>query len=176
MTMAFIERRTSISAQAMPVPLFELTGALSRIDLSAWLSGLTFALGLMLIGPEALSADIAAGGLKVLGLLTAYALFIASVLAIQHYMHLKLTATTFGQPQQLVTSGIFQISRNPIYVAFFLPIAALALFSPLASLVSLGFYVTAMTLTVIRREERDLQAAFGYTFTAYAARVPRWLF
>ncbi len=156
-------------------PLFELKGRASFIDISAWISGLSYAAGLALVGPAQISLEIMDGGAELLILPLAYAIFLASVLVIQRHMRLSLLANTFGSPQQLVTSGIFQYSRNPIYVAFFLPLASLAILSPAAAIASIGLYILAMNLTIIRKEERELLEAFGDEFGAYLTQVPRWI-
>jgi protein-S-isoprenylcysteine O-methyltransferase Ste14 len=156
-------------------PLFELKGRASVIDLSAWISGLSYAAGLALVGPARIASEIVNGDAKLLLLPLAYGIFLASVLIIQRHMRLSLLANTFGQPQRLVTSGIFKYSRNPIYVAFFLPLASLAILSPAAAIASIGIYVLAMNLTIIRKEERELLAAFGDEFDDYLTKAPRWV-
>lgn len=163
-------------ALKLPAPVFELRGALARIDLSAWLSGATLGLGLLLIGPSVVLKDLAAGGTKLSVVAAAYVAFLVSVLLIQRHMRLAMTATTFGAPRQLVTGGIFRWSRNPIYVAFLLPLASLGAFSTTPAVLSVLAYIFAMNLTVIRKEERDLLAAFGPAYVAFAVKVPRWVF
>ena len=159
-----------------PAPWFELPPALSWIDLSAWLSGLSFALGVILVGQKAIGEEIQSGGFKLLIMAMACAIFFISVLIIQRYMRIALSSSTFGKPQELVSSGIFKYSRNPIYVAFLIPLLSIAVFSTTASLCALAFYVVTMHFTCIRKEERDLYNAFGEKFTTYAAKVPRWIF
>lgn len=155
-------------------PLFELKGRAGRIDLSAWISGLSYAVGVSLASDRL--ADAILNSSPLLWLLPAsYLAFLLSVLLIQRHMRLSLTASTFGKPQALVTSGIFRYSRNPIYVAFFLPLASLAILSLPAAAIAMALYVLAMNLTIIRSEERDLAAMFGGEFSAYAAATPRWL-
>jgi protein-S-isoprenylcysteine O-methyltransferase Ste14 len=156
-------------------PLFELKGRASFIDLSAWISGLSYAAGLALVGPERILTTLLTGGYSLLALPAAYAVFLMSVLIIQRHMRLSLLANTFGSPQRLVTSGIFQYSRNPIYVAFLLPLASLAILSPAAAIASIGIYVLATNLTIIRKEERELLAAFGNEFGDYLTKAPRWV-
>ena len=124
----------------------------------------------------ALAATIASGSALLWLLPMAYLAFLLSVLLLQRHMRLSLTASTFGKPQQLVTSGIFRYSRNPIYVAFLLPLASLSVLSLPAAAAAMAFYVLAMNLTIIRSEERDLQQLFGADFTRYKADAPRWLF
>ncbi len=81
-----------------------------------------------------------------------------------------------GRPTTgLVTSGVFSISRNPLYlgIATFLAGAALAFDLPwvLALLVPA---LLACQLILIEPEERYLAARFNAEYGAYAARVQRW--
>jgi protein-S-isoprenylcysteine O-methyltransferase Ste14 len=76
----------------------------------------------------------------------------------------------------LVSSGVYRITRNPMYVgmAFFLLAWAVFLASPWALLGPLVFaaYITRFQ---IQPEERVLAARFGAEFESYRARVRRWL-
>lgn len=157
-----------------PKPLFELTGRAGRIDLSAWISGLSYGLGICLAA-NGLATAIVNNSTALWLLPASYLSFLLSVLLIQRHMRLSLTASTFGKPQALVTSGIFRYSRNPIYVAFLFPLACLAVLSAPAAAAAMAFYVLAMNLTIIRSEERDLAQKFGASFTTYATQTPRWL-
>ncbi len=76
----------------------------------------------------------------------------------------------------LVSSGIYQYSRNPMYLGFALSLVALAAYlaSPVALLGALGF-VLYMNRFQIAPEERVLTRLFGAEFQAYQARVRRWL-
>ncbi len=156
-------------------PLIELKGGFNRIDLSAWISGASFASGMALAASPAMARSLFSGGAPFYVLVGAFAVFIVGVLAIQRHMRLSLLANTFGSPRHLVTSGIFSYSRNPIYVAFFIPLASIAIFSISAAIAAIALYVLAMTLTVIRKEERDLLAAFGDDYARYLSSAPRWL-
>jgi protein-S-isoprenylcysteine O-methyltransferase Ste14 len=141
------------------------------IDLSAWISGASFLLGAGLAGPQ----KFVGAPLKSLIVVLAYIAFLAAALLIQRHMRLKASATTFGTPQNLTTTGLFEFTRNPIYVAFLFPLASLALFSVLASAAAIAFYVLAMNATVIPREEQDLKRIFGNAFLDYAAKTRRWI-
>lgn len=76
----------------------------------------------------------------------------------------------------LVTSGIYQVSRNPMYVGLlFLLIAwAVSLSSALALLEPLAF-VFYISKFQIKPEESVLSALFGEEYTAYKSKVRRWL-
>jgi protein-S-isoprenylcysteine O-methyltransferase Ste14 len=76
----------------------------------------------------------------------------------------------------VVSSGVYRITRNPMYVgmAFILLAWAVFLASPWALLGPLVFaaYITRFQ---IKPEERALAARFGAEFASYQAHVRRWL-
>lgn len=76
----------------------------------------------------------------------------------------------------LVTSGIYQVSRNPMYVGFtlFLLAWAIQLGSPLA-LIGIPAYISYMNRFQVLSEERAMTALFGDEFLQYKSRVRRWL-
>lgn len=159
----------------LAAPVFELRGGAGSIDLSAWVSGAAFFSGLLLAQSPTMTADIFSAGSGTCVIASAVVFFLVAVLAIQRHMRLSLLADTFGSPRRLVTSGIFACSRNPIYVAFFVPLASIAVFSLAAAIAAIALYVLAMNLTVIRKEERELLAAFGSDYARYLASAPRWI-
>jgi protein-S-isoprenylcysteine O-methyltransferase Ste14 len=76
----------------------------------------------------------------------------------------------------LVTNGIFQYTRNPMYLGMLLVLIAWAVFlsSPVALTVALAFWLYIGRFQ-IRPEEAALVGLFGSAFTDYANRVRRWL-
>ena len=76
----------------------------------------------------------------------------------------------------LVTSGVYVITRNPMYLGmvFFLVAWAVFLSSVLALLGPLIF-VLYMNRFQIEPEEKALSSIFGNNFVEYKARVRRWL-
>jgi protein-S-isoprenylcysteine O-methyltransferase Ste14 len=76
----------------------------------------------------------------------------------------------------LVTSGRFARTRNPMYVAMALLLAAWAawLCQPAPLLGPLVFVLFIARFQIIP-EERALAAIFGADYAAYKNRVPRWL-
>lgn len=76
----------------------------------------------------------------------------------------------------LVSSGVYQYSRNPMYVGFAFWLLAWAIFlgSGWALLGVVGF-VLYMNRFQIAPEERALRELFGDTFRDYEQRVRRWL-
>ena len=78
------------------------------------------------------------------------------------------------QPDKLVTTGIFAISRNPIYVAFGLELFGLFLIFP--TLLSL-FYLIAGILLFHRQiliEETFLKVHYGKEYDEYCQKVKRY--
>jgi protein-S-isoprenylcysteine O-methyltransferase Ste14 len=76
----------------------------------------------------------------------------------------------------LVTSGVYRITRNPMYVSFTLILVAWMVY--LASITSAAgpvLYMLYITRFQIKPEERILQGIFGQAFTAYMQRTRRWL-
>ena len=78
--------------------------------------------------------------------------------------------------EKLVTTGLFRVSRNPMYLGLLLLLVALAcVLCNLAALAFLPSFVGYMTLFQILPEERALLADFGADYTAYKEAVRRWV-
>lgn len=76
----------------------------------------------------------------------------------------------------LVESGIFRITRNPMYLGLLVVLLGWAVFlaNGMALLMVPGF-VLYMNRFQIAPEERALLARFGNVFANYTRRVRRWL-
>ncbi len=76
----------------------------------------------------------------------------------------------------LMTTGPYQWSRNPQYVAFIAIYVGVAILMNNAwPLFMLPMVLLAVLVAVIMREERYLRARFGDSYEAYCRRVGRWL-
>lgn len=83
------------------------------------------------------------------------------------------------QPERassLVVSGVYRITRNPMYLGFALMLVAWALVlgAAIAWPGPLLFAVYIQRFQILP-EERALRAAFGDAFDEYARRVRRWI-
>lgn len=88
----------------------------------------------------------------------------------------KTTLNPYGKPQQLLTEGPFRVTRNPIYVAdTLLYIGAALLFADIWPWVFLPIVVFAVSMGVIRHEERLMVQHFGDDYRQYMSKVRRWL-
>jgi protein-S-isoprenylcysteine O-methyltransferase Ste14 len=76
----------------------------------------------------------------------------------------------------LIMTGIFAVSRNPLYLGGVCVLAGLALaFNLPWSLALLLPALVACQSMLIAPEERYLAARFGAEYQRYAASVPRWI-
>lgn len=79
-------------------------------------------------------------------------------------------------PRDLVVTGPYRVSRNPMYLAYVLVVLGEALLSGEAALfLYVGYVALGTYLWVVLVEERGLRRRFGEGFAAYAHRVPRWI-
>jgi protein-S-isoprenylcysteine O-methyltransferase Ste14 len=86
------------------------------------------------------------------------------------------TLAPWWPPQQLVTSGPFALSRNPMYVAM----AAIALgwavtYWSRPLFIYASILICAFHVRILLGEEPTMAREFAGTWTNYAARVPRWI-
>jgi protein-S-isoprenylcysteine O-methyltransferase Ste14 len=164
-------------ARGKPLPEALLEGLLV-IALPVWIyEVLAFAWPLPWhLVPDSLGIVILDSGLaRALG-----ALLVASGLAL-----FALALAAFGdgwrvgidteRPGELVTRGVFGISRNPIFV--FMNAYALGTFLLSGRLVFLIFALLAVAAlhSQIRREEAFLEDAYGEAYRAYRVATPRYL-
>ncbi len=78
--------------------------------------------------------------------------------------------------EQLVTNGIYQLSRNPMYLGATLILLALAVYLRNSmAFVAMPLFMIYLTLFQIRPEERILAEKFGEEFESYRKAVRRWL-
>jgi protein-S-isoprenylcysteine O-methyltransferase Ste14 len=75
----------------------------------------------------------------------------------------------------LVTSGLFAWSRNPIFLAMRICLAALAVLQPNAITLVLFVAGDLVMQFQVRLEEAFLREQHGATYANYCARVRRWL-
>jgi protein-S-isoprenylcysteine O-methyltransferase Ste14 len=80
-----------------------------------------------------------------------------------------------AQTSTLKSTGLYRVSRNPLYLGFFLVAIASCLYAP--SWTSLFFAVLAIAIhhRVVLAEEKFLSRQFGTTYDDYTRLVPRYL-
>lgn len=87
------------------------------------------------------------------------------------------TSVQLGEPTDaLVTDGLYLWSRNPIYIGLCVLYTGLSIaLTTVWALLLLPAIVLFLQRTVIEREEALLEREFGEAYSAYKARVRRWL-
>ncbi|MBT5659929.1 MAG: isoprenylcysteine carboxylmethyltransferase family protein [Rhodospirillaceae bacterium] len=77
---------------------------------------------------------------------------------------------------EIIASGLYTWSRNPIYLGMALAQGGLAICGgSLAALVTLVLSLLVVRLFVIAREEAYLEEKFGAAYLDYKRRVRRWI-
>ena len=79
------------------------------------------------------------------------------------------------KPDKLVTTGMFAVSRNPIYVCFLLFFIGQFLVNPNPALIIVIPLLTLAIHRQILREEAFLADHYGADYAAYRKRVRRYL-
>lgn len=101
-----------------------------------------------------------------------------SLSGVQEFRRAKTTVNPLKPESStsLVDSGIYQYTRNPMYLGMLLMLLSSVLYTqnPLG-LISLSIFVMYMNRYQIKPEEKALVKLFGDEFKLYAQQVNRWL-
>ncbi len=82
----------------------------------------------------------------------------------------------FNDPNVLVTSGPFRVSRNPMYLGFTLVLIGVWLFfGTLTPALGTLVFVATISVWFIPDEEIRCEAVFGEDYLIYKREVRRWL-
>ncbi|MEX0740768.1 MAG: isoprenylcysteine carboxylmethyltransferase family protein [Pseudohongiella sp.] len=80
------------------------------------------------------------------------------------------------QTSQLVTGGIYRLTRNPMYLGMALALAGWAVYlADVTAFLMLALFIRYMGRYQIGPEERILLNKFGSEFEQYCAGVRRWI-
>jgi len=138
-----------------------------------YLGAIVIGLAIHFVWPVALAPRAIGAPIGAIVIVAAVALFISSVRTFRAAgtpVPGNLPTTT------IVRAGPYRFSRNPIYLAFSLFQLGLSLWvNSVALLITLVPAVALMSLVVIPREERYLEARFAAEYLPYKASVRRWL-
>jgi protein-S-isoprenylcysteine O-methyltransferase Ste14 len=82
----------------------------------------------------------------------------------------------FSKATTLVTSGLYRVTRNPMYLGMALLLLGGGLvFGSLGALLPVPLFVVIIQQRFILAEERFLESTFGDEYLAYRERVRRWI-
>ena len=96
--------------------------------------------------------------------------------AVSRFIRARTTVDPHGSVSEIVTGGVFGISRNPIYLGFVcLLIGFPFIFGIYWGLILSPLFIILMNKLVIQHEEAYLEKKFGDVYSSYKSRVRRWL-
>lgn len=165
-------RRTgtvAVTFQRNADPRQRIIGALFGLTLLGVLGG---AVLFGIIGPVRMSISPAPMWLTALGWI-AMALGLGIVLLAQIQMGNSWRIGIDESRTELVTSGLFQFVRNPIFSAMLLMAAGMTAVMPSLPGVLVWLFMAALVRMQCHFEERHLLALHGEVYRAYASRVGR---
>lgn len=81
----------------------------------------------------------------------------------------------YRDDHELLTEGVFRVSRNPFYVGALLAMLGVALVVNGAWLLLLPLGFAVIFSLQVRQEERYLERRFGEPFLQYRRQVRRWI-
>ncbi len=114
-------------------------------------------------------------GLAICFILAGTGISLAGVFAF-HQARTTVDPTRPNAASNLVCLGVYQFTRNPMYLGFLLVLLGYAVFlANLAALLGPVLFVLYMNRFQIIPEERALTAIFGEQFRNYQRKVRRWL-
>lgn len=114
--------------------------------------------------------------LRYVGLILTFIGLLFGMGALLEFRKARTTLDPHGSAKELVTSGIYRFTRNPIYLGFLLMVIGLPLNSGLYwGVVMAPFYIITMNRLIIEREEIYLEKKFKNAYTSYTSRVRRWI-
>ena len=97
------------------------------------------------------------------------------VASLVQFARARTTVMPREEARVLITRGVYQLSRNPIYVADALILTGLAIGWDLGALIWVLVFVLVIDQRFIAGEEAGLRAKFGAEFHEWAEKVRRWI-
>ena len=92
------------------------------------------------------------------------------------FKKLGTTVKPFEESTALITTGVFRISRHPMYVGMVLILIGIAvLMGSLTPYAIIPVFAVLMEIVFIRVEERMLEEKFSEAWLVYKEKVRRWI-
>ncbi len=132
---------------------------------------LMVALNFTVPGPRLLPGPFILVGIFPLGLG-----MLISGLAAGQFFRAGTTVKPFLESSHLVTTGMFGLTRNPMYLGLLISLAGIAMLLGSATpWIGVAIFAILIDRMFIAREEPMMRARFGKEFDAYKSRVRRWI-
>jgi len=113
---------------------------------------------------------------NLLGILPLVVGVVINLVADRAFHAAQTTVRPFEKSSALVTSGVFRVSRNPMYLGFVLLLIGLAvLLRSLTPYLVVVAFAALLERQFVAAEERMLAEQFGADWQRYRQRTRRWL-
>lgn len=113
---------------------------------------------------------------NIIGLVFLVSGMILNLVADRAFQRVGTTVKPYQESSSLVTDGVFQMSRNPMYLGMGLILTGIAVIlrsvSPFLVIIPFAIVIDRI---YIRVEERMLAEKFGPSWNVYKAKTRRWL-
>ena len=88
----------------------------------------------------------------------------------------QTTVKPFEESSALITTGVFRISRNPMYLGYVLiPVGVALIVRSVTPCAVIPVFAILMDRVFFRVEEQMLEKRFGEVWLEYAKKVRRWV-
>jgi protein-S-isoprenylcysteine O-methyltransferase Ste14 len=102
--------------------------------------------------------------------------FLMGLAAALAFRRARTTLDPYHPVSNIVTSGVYGFSRNPIYLGFLLMVIGIPLNAGTYwGLILAPLFIMLCNKLVIEHEEAYLEKKFGNVYTSYKSHVRRWL-
>ena len=116
------------------------------------------------------------GFLSLIGILLNITGLVSFALSLKAFGRSFRVGIDVEKPDKLITTGMFAISRNPIYVSFWLFFGGLTLIHlNIASIVMLFCFFVPLIHRQVLREETFMKTHYGEQYAEYCRNVRRYL-
>ncbi len=102
--------------------------------------------------------------------------FAVTAPAAQAFRRLDTPLKPFEESTVVVTTGMFRLTRNPMYLGMVVGLLGVAiLLGSLVSFLPVPVFVVIIHVQFIVHEERFMEELFGAEYLAYKRKVRRWI-
>lgn len=137
------------------------------------LTAIVLMVALHLIAP---AARLISSPWNILGIIPLAVGIVINVVADRAFRRAGTTVKPFQESSALIMTGVFRLSRNPMYLGFVLVVLGIAVITgSLTPLVVVPAFALLLDRNFIAAEERMLEERFGSVWLEYKKSVRRWI-
>ena len=123
-------------------------------------------------------ANFSLNGINIFALIFLIIAAIIIILSMYKFKKIKTTISPLrpNKTSSLVKSGIYEYTRNPMYLGLLLMLVSIALFlKNFISFLIIPLFILFITKNQILPEEEALEKIFGEEYKNYKKKVRRWI-